>query len=330
MMRPSLRLARGLVCGLLVLLSAATCAAGPLKKASFMPLWLPQAQFAGYYMALEKGFYAKHGIELTLVPGGPGISPAESLRQGKVDFAAMWLTTALQHRDRGLPLVHLSQMVQQSSLLLVARKASGIRSVADLHGRKVGLWGGDLDIPARSVFDRHQVRVRPVAQTATVTMFLRGGVTATSAMLYNEYHTILSAGLDPEELTVLPLKDHGANFPEDGLYALSTTVQRDPELVDAFVRASWEGWDYAFAHAEETVDVVLRTMKQARLPANRMHQRWMLARMQELMRPADGGTQPGELARSDLQAVTQELNRIGLLRGPVTYESFVRTRRALR
>ena len=214
-------------------------------------------------------------------------------------------------------------------MLLVARKASGIRSVADLQGRKVGLWGGDLDIPARSVFDRHRVRVQPIAQTATVTMFLRGGVAATSAMLYNEYHTILSAGIDPEELTVLPLRDHGANYPEDGLYALSTTVQRDPELVDAFVRASWEGWDYAFAHPEEAVDVMLRTMKQARLPANRMHQRWMLARMQELMRPANAGQPPGELARGDLQAVTQELNRIGLLRGPVDYESFVRARRAI-
>ncbi|MBK5914199.1 ABC transporter substrate-binding protein [Rhodocyclus purpureus] len=314
---------------LLCLLCGVATASGPLKKASFIPLWLPQAQFAGYYMAAEKGIYLKHGIDLTIIDGGPGRSPAEYLRDGRADFAAMWLTTALQRRDEGLPLVHVAQVVQQSSMLLVARKDSGIRTLADLDGRKVGLWGGDFDIPPRSVFDQHRLKVKPVQQSGTVNLFLRGGVAAASAMWYNEYHSILSAGMDEDELTVFPLRDHGANYPEDGLYALQETVARDPQLVDAFVRASLEGWEYAFAHPEETLDVMLRVIKEAHLPANRMHQRWMLTRMQALMRPTGGQDGVGELKRKDYQVVAQELRRRGLVREALDYEVFVKAGRAL-
>jgi NitT/TauT family transport system substrate-binding protein len=319
---------RWITCFIFFLLSAIASAAEPIKKATFIHLWLPQAQFAGYYMAAEKGIYLKHGIDLTIIDGGPGRSPAEYLRDGRADFAALWLTTALQRRSEGLPLVHIAQVVQQSSMLLVARKGSGIRTLADLEGKKVGLWGGDFDIPPHSVFDQHGLKVRPIQQSATVNLFLRGGVAAASAMWYNEYHPLLNAGLNADELTVFPLKDHGANYPEDGLYTLQKTVERDPQLVAAFVRASLDGWDYAFAHPEETVDVLLRIINEARLPANRTHQRWMLARMQELMRPA-AGNGVGELSRQGYQAVTQELHRRGLVRAAPDYDVFAKGGHAL-
>ncbi len=336
---------RGLMFGLFVLLSGMSSVSGAqrgpegtptseptherIKQATFIPLWQPQAQFAGYYMAVEKGIYLKHGIELRIIHGGPGRSPAEYLRDGRADFAALWLTTALQRRDEGLPLVHVAQVVQQSSMLLVARKDSGIRSLADLDGQKLSLWGGDFDIPPRSALDQHGVRVQPVQQSATVNLFLRGAVAAASAMYYNEYHTLLNAGLNADELTVFPLKDHGANYPEDGLYTLQQTLARDPALVDAFVRASLEGWDYAFAHPEETLDVMLRIIREARLPANRMHQRWMLARMQELIRPDDSQSRVGALGRDDYQLVTEELLRRGLLNEAIDYDAFVKEHRAL-
>jgi len=319
---------RWMTCCFLLLFWAGGVAGEPLKKASLILLWVPQAQFAGYYMAVEKGLYRKHGIDLSIINGGSNQNPSESLRDGRADFAVLWLTTALQRRSEGLPLIHIAQIVQQSSLLLVTKKSSGINQFTDLKDQKVGLWGGDLDIPQRSAFDHYRLQVKRVPQSETVNLFLRGGVTATSAMWYNEYHTILNAGVNAEELTVFALKDHGANFPEDGLYTLQKTVQSDPQLVEAFVRASLEGWDYAFAHPDETLDVLLRTMKKARLPANRMHQRWMLARMQDLQRPAGDQTRPGVLNRQDFQFVTQELQRIGLIRGAIAYDEFVKARRA--
>jgi len=312
------------------LISTTSSAAEPLKKATFIPLWLPQAQFAGYYMAAEKGIYLKHGIDLTIITGGPGHSPAEYLRDGRADFAALWLTTALQRRDEGLPLVNIAQVVQQSSMLLIAHKDSSIRTPADLNGKKVGLWGGDFDIPPNSLFDQYGLKVKPVQQSVTVNLFLRGGIAAASAMLYNEYHTILNAGLNADELTVFPLKDHGANYPEDGLYALQKTIEGDPQMVKAFVRASLEGWEYAFAHPEETVDVMLRIIKEARQPANRMHQHWMLARMQELMRPAGPLGNVGKLDQKDYQVVAHELRRRGLVGETPDYENFVKVDRELR
>lgn len=93
----------------------------PLKSATLMPMWSPQSQFAGYYVALDKGIYARHGIDLKILRAGPGCSPAEALNIGTTDFAILWLTTALQHRSAGTELVNLAQIVQQSSMLLISK-----------------------------------------------------------------------------------------------------------------------------------------------------------------------------------------------------------------
>jgi NitT/TauT family transport system substrate-binding protein len=311
----------GLMC---FLLSSSATAEDALRKATLALLWSPQAQFAGYYVALEKGIYRKHGIDLAIAPGGPGSSPAQELREGRADFAVLWLSTAFQRRDAGAPLVNIAQIVQRSSMVLVARKSAGIDAIADLAGQRVGLWGGDLGIPARAFLDRHGLAVEAVPQSATVNLFLRGGVKAASAMWYNEYHTILSAGVDPEELTVFRLDAGGLNIPEDGLYALQGAIERDEGLVDDFVRASLEGWEDALTHPDDAIDIVLSRMREAKIPANRMHQQWMLARMGEAIRPADGGPVGGVLSEEDYVAVTAELKRTGLLNASLDYARFAR------
>ncbi|MGE5180288.1 MAG: ABC transporter substrate-binding protein [Bacteroidota bacterium] len=294
------------------------------RTATLVTIWSPQAQFAGYYVALEKGMYARHGVDLTIIPGGPGLAPEAMLRDGKADFAVLWLSSALRQRDAGTPLVHLAQGIQRSSMMLIAKRSSGIRSIADMRGRKVGVWDGDLAIPPRALFTQARVSVREVPQSHTINLFLRGGIDVTSAMWYNEYHTILNAGIDPDELSVFFLADLGLRFPEDGLYALERTVGRDPALADAVVRASREGWDYAFAHPDETLDIVIRQMRAAHLPANRVHQRWMLARMRELSRPADGRPLLGRLSEQDYAAVAAALLRERVIQTIPPYRAFVR------
>jgi NitT/TauT family transport system substrate-binding protein len=298
---------------ILLAASSSAGAQGALKSASLMPLWSPQAQFAGYYVALEKGIYRRHGIDLTLLTAGPGQSPAEALRNGTADFAILWLSTALQHRSEGVPLINLGQVVQRSSLLLVARKASGIASISNMEGKKVGLWEGDLSIPARALFGRNQVRVREVRQSWTVNLFLRGGIDVASAMWYNEYHTILHSGIDAEELNVFSVGEEGFDFPEDGMYALDALVRRDPELAEAFVAASLEGWRYAFEHPEEALDIVIRRMREARLPANRVHQRWMLDRMRDLVWPEQDTSNMGQLDPGVYEFVGRTLQQVGLI-----------------
>ncbi len=310
---------------LLVDIFSVTAGEAVLKKATLMPLWSPQAQFAGYYVALEKGIFARHGIDLKILKAGPGYSPVESLEDGTADFAILWLTTALRHRSTGIRLINVAQIIQKSSMLLIAKKSSGIRTIADMNNRKVGIWEGDLSIPPRVLFNKHNIKVREVPQTQTVNLFLRGGTDVASAMWYNEYHTILNSGVDPEELNIFPLNEHGMNFPEDGIYVLEKTLKKDPLLVKAFVRASLEGWRYAFDHSEEALDVVIKYMREAQLPANRVHQKWMLDRMRDLIMPANLQGTPGILSTRDYEAINRTMRQYGNLRELPDYASFSRS-----
>jgi NitT/TauT family transport system substrate-binding protein len=300
----------------------------PLKKSSFIPLWSPQAQFAGYYTALDKGIYRKHGIDLTIIRGGPDRVSTDYLRSGKADFAAIWLTTAIRERDAGMKLINLAQVIQKSSMMLIAKKSSGIKTPRDMNGKKVGLWGGPFAIPPNSFFKKYGIRVQEIPQAYTVNLFLRGGIDVTSAMWYNEYHTILNSGLDPEELNIFLLKDYGIQLPEDGLYALEKTVKNDPALAKGFAQASMEGWEYAFAHPDEALDIVIKYMKQAKLPANRMHQKWMLERMRDLVASQTGGERIGLLKRTDYEATGQILLKDGFISKLPDFNTFTGTANA--
>ena len=293
-----------------------------LAKVRLMPLWSPQAQFAGYYMAREKGIYARYGLDVDILEGGPGRSPLQSLISGEVDFAVLWLATALQQNDDGLKLVNLAQIIQRSSLMLVAKKASGIAGPADLQGRKVGLWAGELSLPVLAFLERYHLHVQRISQAYTVNLFLRGGIDAASAMWYNEYHTILNAGINPDELQVFSLHEHGISFPEDGLYALEQGYRKDPARARAFAQASLEGWRYAFAHPEETLEVVLRRMREAKVPASRSHQQWMLARMRDLIMPADATETLGRLQLAGFQAAGTILHNHGVIKDIPDYATF--------
>jgi NitT/TauT family transport system substrate-binding protein len=295
----------------------------PLKPPSFLPQWSPQAQFAGYYVAYEKGIYRQHGIDLTLLPGGPEHSAVEALETGRATFTTLWLSTAIQRQAQGVRLVNLGQIVQRSALMLVAKRSAGIRTLQDLDGRRVGVWGGDFRIQPLALFRKYHLHVRVVPQAYSVNLFLRDGVEAASAMWYNEYHTILSSGLDPDELFPIFFDKYGLNFPEDGVYVLEKTYREDPARSQAFLAASLEGWRYAFQHPAEALDIVLKYMTRAKVPANRVHQQWMLARMQDLILPeGEGEGELGQLREPDYARVARELRAAGVIRRIPPFSGF--------
>jgi len=294
----------------------------PLKKATLLPQWKPQAQFAGFYMAKEKGFYERHGIDLTLLQGGPTSPSSAFLLEGKADFVTMWLSNAIRMRASGHGIINIGQIMQRSALMLLAKKSRGIHRPEDFNDKKVGLWGEDFQIQPRAFFKKYNLHVKVIPQSFSVNLFLRDGVEVASAMWYNEYHTILNAGLNPDELTSFFFHDYGLNFPEDGIYALEKTFNKDPALSCALVKATIEGWSYAFAHPGETLDIVLRVMVQAKIPANRMHQKWMLNRMKDLISPPDHRGRIGMLESLDYQRVAGELKQAGLIERIPNYRSF--------
>lgn len=307
---------------ILAVWSVGPAQAEALKKASLIPQWEPQAQFAGYYVAKAKGFYEKRGVDMDILRGGPSSPPSKLLAEGKALFGTMFLASAVMERSKGLELVNLAQVMRGSTFLLVARKSGNITRPGDFNGKRVSLWGKEFSLQAEEFFKNAGVQVERLPQGFTVDLFLRGGVDVVSAMYYNEYHVLLNSGLDPEDLTLFPLRDYGLDYPEDGIYCLDSTFKADPELCSAVADASLEGWRYAFEHPEEALDIVMGHVEAARLPTNRMHQKWMLERLREAMLPTAGRQGPGPLLAGEFEAVSRTLAKAGLLQNPVSFEEF--------
>jgi len=295
-----------------------------LKKASFIPQWVPQAQFAGYYVAYDRGIYKKHGIDLTIIPGGPDNPPATLLKNRNAQFATLWLSTGIQMRSQGIKVVNIAQMLQRSALMLIAKKSTGIGIPHDMNGKRVGLWGTIFQIQPKAFFKKFNLKVKAIRQSYSVNLFLRDGVDVASAMWYNEYHTIINSGINPEELTTFFFHDYGLNFPEDGIYVLEDTFEKDPDLCKAFVKASIEGWKYAFAHPEEALAIVMKNLEKEHIPATWVHQKWMLERMKDLILPKDASIPIGKLLSVDYYRVARGLKENGLTRKVPEFTSFHR------
>jgi NitT/TauT family transport system substrate-binding protein len=296
-----------------------------LHPVVLIPQWIPQAQFAGYYVAYEKGYYRKRGIDLQILKGGPQRPPSEWLERGLADFGTLMLSQAIKKRAEGMKLVNIGQIIQKSSLMLVAKKSRGIQRVQDLQGRKIGLWGEEFQIQPRAFFKMHGLDFISIRQSESVNLFLREAVDAASATWYNEYHLILNAGLNPEELTTFFFSDYGLNFPEDGLYCLERTWQKDPALVCRFVQASLDGWREAFDHPEEALDTVMKYAREAKAATNRAHQRWMLLRMKDLIQPRTSRLPIGNLSAEAYALVGQTMVRQKMIAVLPPFEDFYKS-----
>jgi len=292
------------------------------EKTSVVLHWLPQAQFAGFYMAEAKGFYAEEGVEVTLIHGGPDILASEYLESGRADFATLFLSSALQRRAT-LPIINVGQFVQHSALMLITKTADNIETIDDLNGKKIGLWANEFQIQARALFRQRGLKVTVVPQSESLDLFMRGGVQAASGMWYNEYHTLLSYGMEESELKPFFFSSYGLDFPEDGLYCLEVTANTRPTLAQAVVRATVKGWQYAFGNHEETIEVVMKRMAEAGVAASRPHQRWMLKRMENITN-SDKVPAMGVLRQEDYEQVKQTLIDTGFIDAAPIFPEFYR------
>lgn len=302
-------LRKRIVLGLLGLsLCIAPSGASSAPRARLALHWLPQAQFAGYYVALEKGFYLDEGVELEILAGNADTATAERLSSGEAQFGTMFLAHAVEHHSSGIPLVNIAQILQHSGLVIVTRKVDGIDSIEDFEGRRVAMWAHEFQLQPWALFKKHGVRIRMVPFSGSMELFLKGAVPATLAMWYNEYHMLLTSGYREEELQPIFFKDTPYDFPEDGIYCLAETLQADPDTARAVVTGSLRGWQYAFEHEEEALAIVRKYMQEANLFFSITHQRWMLRIMQRLMQPAAGQASPGRLSRESFDNLSAVLN----------------------
>ncbi len=240
-------------------------------------MWFNQAQFAGVYMARDKGLYAREGLDVTAIEGGPGIVPADVVARGGADVATAWLPSAIDARRRGEDVVNIAQILRRPGMTVLCRRDAGIRSILDIAGKSVGVWNVGDEITVRDWLKGFSIpldRVSLVQQAPDGADLLSGRVPCATAMMYNEYWSIVEGGLVPDKLIDARLGDGGFGFLEDGLYvpraALSDPARR--AVLVRFLRATRVGWRLAAQHPD---DALAATMSAAP-NADPAHQRRML------------------------------------------------------
>jgi NitT/TauT family transport system substrate-binding protein len=239
---------------------------GHANDVSLQLQWVTQAQFAGYYVALEKGFYDDEGLNVTILPGGPDIAPPQVLAGGGADIMLNWMPSALAAREKGLPVVNIAQPFTSSGLMLTCWKDTGIETVEDFRGKTIGVWFFGNEYPFLSWMSQVGIGteggddgVTVLKQGFNVDPLLNREADCISTMTYNEYGQVLDAGVNPDELITFKYEDQGVATLEDGIWALEENLD-DPVFVDKmvrFVRASMAGWRYAEANVDEAAAIII-------------------------------------------------------------------------
>lgn len=228
--------------------------------------WVTQAQFAGYYVALDQGFYSDQDLNVTIKPGGPDIAPTQVLAGGGADVTVEWMPAALAAREKGLPMVNIAQPFKSSGMMLTCRKDAGVASTDDFAGKTLGVWFFGNEFPFLSWMsqlgiptDGSDAGVEVLKQGFNVDPILNGQAACISTMTYNEYWQVIDAGLSPDDLITFKYEDQGVATLEDGLYVLEENLS-DPAFADKmerFVRASMQGWKWAEENPEDAAMIVL-------------------------------------------------------------------------
>jgi NitT/TauT family transport system substrate-binding protein len=268
-------------------LAAAQSALAADAKVTLQLKWVAQAQFGGYYVAKDKGFYKAEGLDVDIKPGGPDVAPEQIIAGGGADVIVDWMGGALVAREKGVPLINIAQPFDKSGLEMVCRKDGPVKTEADFKGHTLGVWFFGNEYPFFAWMNKLKVPttggkdgVTVLKQSFDVQPLIQKQADCISVMTYNEYGQVLDAGFKPEDLTVFNYTKLGVNLLEDGLYTNETKL-KDPAFKDKmvkFVRASMKGWKYAAEHPDEAAEIVVDNGGQ-----DEAHQKFMAGEVAKLI-----------------------------------------------
>jgi NitT/TauT family transport system substrate-binding protein len=274
---------------------AAALAAGQASAADALTLqlkWVTQAQFGGYYVAKDKGFYEEAGLDVTINPGGPDIAPETVIANGGADVIVDWMGGALAAREKGTMLVNIAQPFTKAGMELVCPTYTGIKSEADFKGKTLGVWFFGNEYPFYAWMNKIGMPteggpngVTVLKQSFDVQPLIQKQADCISVMTYNEYGQVLDAGFKPEDLVIFNYSAMGNDLLEDGLYVLEDKL-KDPAFKDKivrFVKASMKGWDYALANPDEAAQIVVDNGGQ-----DLNHQKYMMGEVAKLTAGGNG------------------------------------------
>ena len=259
-------------------------------KVTIQLKWVTQAQFAGYYVAQDKGYYKAEGLDVTIKPGGPDIATPQVIAGGGADVIIDWMPSALASREKGVALVNIAQIFNRSGMMLTCRKDSGIRSPSDFRGKTLGVWFYGNEYPFLSWMSKLGIPttggsngVTVLKQGFNVDPIFQKQAHCVSTMTYNEYWQVVDGGLSPSELVVYKYENQGVATLEDGLYVMEKNLNK-PAFVNKmarFLRASIKGWEFAANNPDAAADIVLENDDSG--AQTERHQRRMMREINKLI-----------------------------------------------
>ncbi|AWI58208.1 ABC transporter substrate-binding protein [Sinorhizobium fredii] len=285
--------------------SLAAFHANAADKVTLQLKWVTQAQFAGYYVAKDKGFYEEEGLDVEIKPGGPDIAPAQVIAGGGADVIVDWMPSALATREKGVALVNIAQPFKKSGMMLTCLKESGVKSPEDFKGKTLGVWFFGNEYPFLSWMSHLKIPtdggpngVTVLKQGFNVDPLIQKQAACISTMTYNEYWQVIDAGIKPEDLVTFKYEDQGVATLEDGLYVLEDKL-KDPafkERMVKFVRATMKGWKYAEENPDEAADLVLENDSTG--AQTEKHQKRMMGEIAKLTAGSNGALDEADFKRT--------------------------------
>ena len=267
-------------------------------KVTIQLKWVTQAQFAGYYAAQDQGYYKDECLVVAIRPGGLQIEPEEVVGKGEAQFGIAWQPGMLAARDRGVPLQAIAQVFQYSGMRLLSWKESGIRSAADLKGKKVAVWLAGNELELLATLAKHGLDpkkdVAIVPASLDMDLFLQHKVDVAAAMTYNELAQVLETVnpttgklYESTDLNVIDFNKEGTAMLEDRIIVTEDWIKsaRNQDIAVRFLRASIKGWIYCRDHPDDALKIVLKNAP----TLGKSHQAWQLNEVNRLIWPSPQG-----------------------------------------
>lgn len=290
------------------------------QKLIFTPQWTAQAQFAGYYVAQEKGFYQQAGVEVEIVH--PSVTqPAMSrIRQNLCQATTLQLCQAMELVDTGMELVNILQTSMNNAMVIVSARD---KDPLTQRGERVGIWSVGFGQLAICMSIKEGLDYNWVRFSTNVNLFVAGALDATLAMSYNEYYQLMQAGIKLTDKNVYRFCDHGYNVQEDGVYMTRDYYNKHRDQAHRFAQASRKGWEWAAAHPEEALDIVMKYVSKDRIATNRVMQRLMLKEVLRLQVDRESKKREFRLRPDMVKRASDLMKDYSMLDHEVTYDQLI-------
>ena len=294
--------------------------AGAQERFIFTPQWTPQAQFAGYYVAQELGFYRDAGLDVDIVHPTATQSAMSRVKNNESQATTLQLCQAMEIVDAGIPLVNILQTSMNNAMVIVSRR--GVNPLTQ-KGARVGVWSAGFGQIAMCMSIKENLDYNWIRFASNIDLFIKGAIDATIAMSYNEYYQLLSTGIPITDECVYRFCDHGYNVQEDGVYMTRAYYEKHKDQARAFAEASRKGWEWAAEHQEETLEIVMKYVRENHIATNRVLQKLMLQEVLRLLVDRDSKVREYRLRPDMVKFASDLMVENIMLDNEVTYEQLI-------